>query len=375
MKKLLFLILALLVISCGSVDKTEQIKEDIKNRKDQIMTLNNEIRGLENELAGLTNEDPDKHNVLVVVEELKQIPFKHYFEAHGSVESISEAFISPEINGQIKEIKVREGDRVKKGQLLAVINTSITDNTIEEVKTSLKLATTVFEKQKRLWEQQIGSEMQYLQAKNNMEALENRLKTLDAQLDMAYIRSPINGIVDNIYSKDGELAIPGMQLMQIVNLSGLYINAEISESYLSTIKKGDLVQLTFPSYPDIEMEVPVWRVGNVINPQNRSFTVQLKIHNQEEKFKPNILAILRINDYSTENALVVPTIILKQDIKGTYMYIASKNEDGYIAKKVYVETGISYQDKSVIINGLEPGQLYIMKGYNMVSDGSKIKMS
>ena len=374
MKKLLFLTLTIITISCGSVDRTEQIKEEIKGKKDQIMTLNGEILSLEKELKDLEKEDPDKYKVLVLANKLEYQPFKHYFEAHGSVESISEAFISPEVNGQIKQIEVREGDRVKKGQLLVVLNTSIAANSIEEIKTSLQLATIVYEKQKRLWEQQIGSEMQYLQTKNNKEALESRLKTLEAQLDMSYIRSPIYGIVDNIFKKEGELAIPGMQLMQIVSLNELYINAEISESYLPKVKKGDMVNLSFPSYPEIDLEVPIMRIGNVINPQNRTFTIQLKISNTEEKLKPNILGIIKINDYSSDAALVVPTIILKQDIKGTYLYVAIDNEDGYIAKKVYVETGISYEDQSIILKGLEPGQLIIAKGYNMVSDGSKIKM-
>lgn len=374
MKKLLFLFLALIIISCGSNDRAAQLEEEIKNKKDQVMTLSNEIRELEEELAEVKDIDPEKHKILVVAKEIEYTPFKHYFEAHGSVESISEAFISPEVNGQIREIKVREGERVQKGQLLVVLNTSITENTIEEVNKSLELATTVYEKQKRLWDQQVGSEMQYLQAKNNKESLETRLKTLEAQLDMSYIRSPINGIIDEIYNKEGELAIPGMQLMQIVNLTNLYINAELSESYLPKIRKGDMVNLTFPSYPDIEMETPIHRVGNVINPQNRSFTIQLKINNRQEQLKPNVLAVIKINDFSTDQALVVPTIILKQDIKGTYMYVVAKDEEGYHAKKVYVETGISYQDKSIITKGLKPGQKIITKGYNLVSDGSKIKM-
>jgi RND family efflux transporter MFP subunit len=375
MKKLIILILAFIVVSCGSGDRASELQEEIKIKKNQIMSLNAEIRELESELAEMQDEDPDKYRTLVVTEEIKNRPFKHYFEAHGSVESVAEAFISPEVNGQIKQIKVKEGERVVKGQLLIVLNTSITSNTIDEVKTSLQLATTVYEKQKRLWDQQIGSEIQYLEAKNNKEALESRLKTLEAQLDMSYIRSPINGIVDEIFNKEGELAMPGMRLMQIVNLSELYINAEISESYLPKINEGDMVQLTFPSYPDISMEVPVWRVGNVINPQNRSFTLKLRVSNRGEQLKPNTLAIIKINDYSTDEALVVPTIILKKDIKGTYMYVAAREQDGYRAKKVYVETGMSYQDESIIVNGLEPGQLIITKGYNMVSDGSPIKMS
>ena len=375
MKKLSILILVLIVAGCGSGDQAAKIQEEIKSKKDQIMTLNAEVRELERELAEIQEEDPDKYKTLVVTRELKYRPFKHYFEAHGSVESVTEAFISPEVNGQIKQIKVREGERVQKGQLLIVLNTSVTENTIEEVKTSLQLATTVYEKQKRLWDQQIGSEIQYLEAKNNKEALESRLNTLEAQLEMSYIRSPIIGIVDEIFNKEGELAIPGMRLMQIVNLSELFVNAEISEAYLPRIKKGDIVQLTFPSYPDIKMEVPVERVGNVINPQNRSFTLQLRISNREEKLKPNTLSVIKINDYSTDGALVVPTIILKKDIKGTYMYIAAMDQDGYRARKVYVETGMSYQDESIIVKGLEPGQLIITKGYNMVSDGSPIKMS
>jgi RND family efflux transporter MFP subunit len=192
---------------------------------------------------------------------------------------------------------------------------------------------------------------------------------------MSYIRSPINGIVDEIFNKEGELAIPGMRLMQIVNLSELFINAEISEAYLPKINKGDIVHLTFPSYPDISMDVPILRIGNVINPQNRSFILQLRISNRQEKLKPNTLAIIKINDYSTDQALVVPSIILKNDIRGTYMYVAERDQDGYKAKKVYVETGMSYQDESIIVNGLQPGQLVITKGYNMVSNGSPIKMS
>jgi RND family efflux transporter MFP subunit len=373
MKNIYFLALVFIVFGCSSGDKAEEIRENIRKHKDKINILNNKISALEKELEEISGSENEKYKVLVKLDTLVYRSFKHYFEASGVVESINDAFISPEINGQIKEIYVTEGDHVTKGQLLAKLNTSIIENTIDEVKTAFGLANTIYKKQKQLWDKKIGSEMQYLEAKNNKEAMENKLKTLEAQLEMAYIRSPINGIVDEIYKKDGELAIPGMQLMQIVNLKNLYINADISESYLPSIKQGDIVYLSFPSFPDFSMEVPIRRIGNVINPDNRTFIIQLKIDNREDKLKPNTLSVIKINDFSTNSAIVAPSIIIKDDINGSYLYIAKASENGFITRKVYIETGISYGNETMVVKGLEPGQLVITKGYNKVSDGTEIK--
>ena len=374
MKKLFLFLTIIILVSCSQQgERTENIKKEIREHKDKIAELETKIASLEKELSG--NDTSDDHfRIMVNIDTLKNATFEHFFEARGTVESINEAFISAEINGQIMKIYVSEGDDVRKNELLVKLNTTILENTITEVKTSLELATTVYEKQKQLWEKKIGSEMQFLEAKNNKDALETRLKTLDSQLDMAYIKSPIDGIVDEIFFKEGELAIPGIQLMQIVNLQSLFINADIAENYISSIKKGDMVKVSFPSYPDFVLETPVYRTGHVINPKNRTFNIQLRIENRDDKLKPNIMSIIKINDYTSNNAMVIPSITMKQDMKGTYIYKAVDNGEDLIAKKEYIKPGISYEDRTQVIEGLNPGDIIIIDGYNLVSDGTAIKV-
>ena len=322
-----------------------------------------------------TNEDKEINTKTpVTVTKLQVEKFDHYFRASGTVEAINSAFISPEINGQIKNLYVEEGERVIKGQILAKLNTNLTDNVIKEIKTSIELAKTVFEKQKQLWEKEIGSEMQYLQAKHNKESLENKLKTLYAQQEMAIVKAPIDGIIDEIFQKKGELGIPGKQMMQIVNLDDLYINADIAESHIADIKKGDEVMLSFPAYPEMEMKVPVFRTGNIINPANRTFKVQLKIKNQNEKLKPNLIALIMINDFSEESALVVPSIIIKQDINGSYLYVIEKMDDKNIARKKYIKTGMSFNERTMITGGVKAGELIVTKGYTQVSAGVEVSL-
>ena len=263
LKSLFILFLSGIMVSCGEADEKESIKQQIKEYKDDVSQLNIQIKELEQELENM-GETEDQFNVPVKTEAVQNRPFRHYFQVSGTVDADEKAYISPEINGQIQEIFVSEGESVSKGQLLAKLNTSITENTIKEVQTQLELATTLYEKQKQLWEKNIGSEVQYLQAKNNMESLKNKLQTMQSQLDMAYIKSPINGIVDNIMVEAGELAMPGFQMMQIVNLYKLSIISDVSEKYLPVIKRGDIVNLSFPTFPELELEVKVHRTGNII---------------------------------------------------------------------------------------------------------------
>ncbi len=305
---------------------------------------------------------------------LELVKFQHIMTVSGNVEAVNDAFISPEMNGQIKQIYVNEGDRVQKGQILAILNTEVTQKSIEELKTGLELATTLYEKQKDLWDQKIGSEIQFLQAKNNKEQLEKKLETLNAQLKMSTITAPFAGIVDDIMQKEGELGTPGRQIMQIVNLSKLKIKADVSEVYLPKINKGDTVIVEFPAYPDIEMKIPISRIGNVIKSGNRTFELELKLNNISEKLKPNIISILHINDYSDDSAIVVPSIIVKKDMKGEFLFIVKKIDNKTVAKKVYVKSGMSYIDKTEILEGLKPNQKIIIEGYNLVSNNSEIEI-
>ncbi|MCD4684293.1 MAG: efflux RND transporter periplasmic adaptor subunit [Bacteroidales bacterium] len=373
MKKILFVLLVGILTACSSkVDNpgsTDEIQNQISEYKKQVIELNKKINELEKDLQSSTDEPVQ--GTPVAIKELAFEEFNHYIEVNGVVEAINAAYISPEINGQVKQIYVKEGQHVKKGQLLLKINSSITESSIKEVETSLELANTVYEKQTQLWEKNIGSELDYLQAKNNKEALESRLETLQAQNDMAMIKAPIDGIIDEVLVKEGELAIPGMQMIQLVNLNDLFVNADVSEAYITKVRKGEMVVLEFPSYPDIVMEVPVHRTGNVVKSANRTFKVQLKIKNINDQIKPNVLARIKINDYTSENALLVTSIIVKQDLKGSYVFVANGDNT---AKKVYIETGMSYMDLTMVTTGLSVGDRVIVNGYNQVSNGSKLEI-
>lgn len=367
------LLITFFLASCGTTDEKESIKEQIKTYKDEVSELSLKIAELEGQLEGL-GEIEISSKIPITVIAVQEKPFMHYFQVSGSVDAVDKAFISPEMNGQVKEILVSEGDHVKKGQLLARLNTSITETTIVEVQTQLDLAKTLYKKQKQLWDKKIGSEVQYLQAKNNVEALESKLQTLNAQRDMAYVKSPINGIVDMINLEEGELAMPGMQMMQVVSLDKLKVFAEISEKYLPLINKGDVVELSFPSFPQMDMDVPVYRIGNIVNISNRTFPVELRIDNVDDKLKPNIIALITFLDFSDDNALAVPSIIIKEDIKGEYIYIAKEEGDKAFARKVYITSGLSYGDETMITSGLEQGDKVIIEGYSLVTDGTEVNI-
>ena len=377
MKKVLFIAAMIFLAACNQNQVSENsdiAKSQITENESQVNETNGKIAELEKQTSDKNNWGNDNEAIAVQQKVMELEHFSHYFEATGNVKAVYEAYISPQINGQIIGIFVKEGETIKKGQLLAKLNTDITDNTIQEVKTSLELAATVYNKQKELWDKNIGSEIDYLKAKNNKEALESKLKTLQSQKDMATLKSPINGIVEKINLKKGEISAPGMQFMQIVNLDELYVDANISDAYLSKIKKGDLIEIGFPSYPEINLEVPVYRTGNVVNPQNRTFLIEAKISNPGHKLKPNMLATININDYSAENTLIVPSIIVKQDIKGKFLYKIEKKDGVDTAKKVYVETGMSEGDKTMVTKGIHAGDRIIVAGYNLVADGIGVKV-
>ena len=377
MKKIfIFLITSAFLFSCsnGGNDR-EAIKKQIADYKSEISDINAKILELEQQLAkeqgGKVNRSA-KTSVKTML--VKKQAFSHYFEATGELESVSEAYISPETSGQVTEVNVVEGQKVKKGQKLAKLNTSIIEKNISEVKTKLNLAEIIYNKQKELWSKNIGSERQYLEAKNNYESLQNKLNTLWAQYNMSIIHSPISGYVEKIFLKKGELASPGMQLMQIVNIDELYVTVKLSEAYLSAVHLGDTVEIRFPSFPDLVLKKRIYRISNVVNKQNRTFDVQVKIENPNGELKPNLLANMHFNDYNSAASIVLPSILIKEDMKGSYLFIAEKTGDHWQARKIYVETGISYKDKTEVLSGLTEGQHVITDGYSNVSDGMIVRV-
>jgi membrane fusion protein, multidrug efflux system len=365
--------------SCGGQEQPndiEQIKQKISDHKQEIVETNKKIAALEEELERLGGVAEMENTVSVTVSELTKQPFSHYVKVNGSVEAVNEATISPETNGQIKAIAVKKGERVTTGQVVARLNTSVIENNIREVETNLELAKTLYERQKNLWEQKVGSEVQFLQAKNNYESLQSRLKTLESQVEMSVIKAPFNGIVDNIFAKEGELAMPGMPLMQIINLDNLYVNADVSESFLAVVQPSEEVILRFPSYPDFEKKTRIHRIGNVINPENRTFRLQLLVNNQQERFKPNMVASISFRSFSADSALVVPSILIKQDVQGHFVFTARRNGNGNLhANKVYIERGLNSEGKTMIKGGLKAGDLLIISGHNQVTEGAPLNVN
>jgi RND family efflux transporter MFP subunit len=372
MKKLLIITGIIVLAGACNMNSPKMMEQQLKKKKDKVRELNDQIESLEEQLAQNPGEESASYLVPVTIKAMDPEPFEHYIEITGKLEAEEDAFISPEMSGQIDRIHVREGQKVSEGQLLVSLNTSITESSIREVKTGLELATRLYEKQKELWAQKIGSELQYLEAKNAKEQAEARLATLEAQLDMARIKAPFSGVVETIMLKEGELAVPGVQVIQLVSLNKLKLYGNISERYMTSLKKGDIVIINFPDAEGLSMEVPIHRIGNVIDNASRTFSIEMKINNGYKTLKPNMYTTILVNDFKTDAAFVVPSVAIKQDIKGNYLYIAS-NEDGELkARKRYVETGLSYRDQTMIREGISKGEEVIVKGFAQVSDGVNI---
>lgn len=364
-----------LLISCSQEEANDidRIREQISEHKKLVVETNKKISELENELERLGGAAVMRNSVSVGIATLSPQPFSHFVKVNANVEAVNEATISPETNGQIRSIPVRKGQKVSAGDVVARLNVAVIESSIREAETSLELAKALYERQKNLWDQKIGSEVQYLQAKNNYESLQSRLETLQSQLDMSIIRAPFDGIVDEIYAKEGELAMPGLPLMQIINLDQLYINADVSESFLSVLKPAEEVTLRFPAYPDFELRTRIHRIGHVINPENRTFRLQLLVSNSQERFKPNMVASISFRSFSTDEALVVPSILIKQDTQGHFVFVARKNGNGnYFARKVYIERGMDSEGRTMIRSGLSADEKLITQGHNQVIEGAPL---
>lgn len=370
---ILSVVLIIVIGGCGNSNNEKKIKEDISKYKDKIVSLQSKILALENNLKknGLNTL---KEGIAVKVEKIKKEKFEHFFTVNGSIEAVDEAFISPEVPGQIEKIFVKEGKRVKKGDLLVQLNSKVIESTISELKISLILAKVIFKKRKDLWAKKIGSQVQYLEAESNVDSLQKKIDTLKEQLKYYKITAPFSGIVDNIEKKRGEMASPGLPLMFIVNLKNVYVTCDVSEMYISKIKKGDDGLISFPSLPGKNRRARIYQIGTVVNPQNRTFKIKLLLDNKDESLKPNLIATVKLRDFLSNEAISVPSILVKNDIEGSFLYIVSEQKGNKIAEKVYVETGMTNRGNLIINKGISTGDLIITKGYSLVKNGSRIKI-
>ncbi|WP_439182852.1 efflux RND transporter periplasmic adaptor subunit [Carboxylicivirga taeanensis] len=372
MKKLLIFPLIALLVACSAKqgDEARQMKEEQLNEyKQELSGLKKKIAKLEKDLA----KDKKDGAINVVASSIEPRLYEHFVDVTGKVEADKNIIISPEAAGKIVSIEVKEGDRVRKGTVLARLNTEMTQRSLAQIEINLKLATTTFERQADLWEQNIGSEMEYLQAKSNMEALQQQKEALEAQLDLATLRAPINGVVDEVIQKRGEMAGPQLPFARLVNIDQVYISADVSEIYLQEVKAGDKVAVEFPVI-NKQMDTEIFRTSAVIDPGSRTFRVRINLSNKTNDIKPNMLAVLKLRTFAAEKAIVVPSILVKKDFSGEFIFVVEETEGQLLAKKRYIKTGIKDNNNTLVLSGIEPGDQIITKGYAQVVDGSAISI-
>lgn len=346
-------------------------KEELAKLKSEQGETDKKIKALEIEIAKL---DPKKAAEVkvkaVTVATLNPETFRHYVELQGTVDAKNNVLVTPKSGGAVTAMYVKEGDHVSAGTVIGKIDDSILRESLEELKTQLSLANTLYDKQKNLWDQKIGTELQYLQAKNNKEALERKLATLNTQLGQSKIISPMAGVVDQVNVKVGELASPGVGVVRVVNLSNLKVVAKVSDTYAASVKKGDEVIINFPDLKK-ELNARVTFVSTTVDPLSRTFTIEATLPTSKD-LKPNMMAQIRINDASSKDALVVDQNYVQSTEKGDVIYVAVTEGGKKVAKGKAVKTGLSYNGKIEILEGLAAGDQLITLGYQDVSDGQPI---
>ena len=312
--------------------------------------------------------------VPVAVQPVQSQTFDHFLEVQGRVDFDQNVTVSPKVPGILTSVRVDRGDRVSRGQVLATIDASVLESSEAELRTSLDLARTVYEKQKRLWDQKIGTEIQYLTAKNNKESLERRLATLRQQKDQYVIKAPISGVVDEFNPKIGEAVSPGtpMPVARIVNTASMKVVAEISEANAGKVNRGDEAIVFFP---DLNKEFPatVTAVSQAINAMSRAFPVELNLKNAGNiALRPNMIAVVKVKDYVKPQALVVPVNVVQKDETGDFVYIATQEGGKNVVRKKKVTTGLTYGGKAEVTGGLAVNDQIITTGYQNLYEGQTV---
>lgn len=365
---------ALILSSCAQSESADldAKKKKLGKYKVEVQELEQKIKNLEIEIASL---EPSSNNGLktrlVKVDTLQTSTFEHFIEVQGTVDSDENIYVSPEMNGVITSIYVKEGDKVTRGKSMAQLESGALTNSLQEARTALGLATTTYEKQKRLWDQNIGSEIQYLQAKTNMEAMQSRVKAIESQLNMTRIKSPISGTVDLVNVKLGEMASPGMSGIRVVNLDKMKVVAMISETYMTRVKKGDEVSINLPD-AGLDLLAKVTFVSQVVNPANRSFKVEVALSNKDKVLKPNMIAKIKIKDEKLDNAMVVESNLIQRVGNQSYIMVAETQNSSTIARRREITTGMEYNGRTVVLTGISFGDLIIISGQNEIVDGQPL---
>ena len=365
----LFAIMALIVACSGEKSSFEQLVAQRDSLRAEQNNLVSQINELEIKIAEM---DTTKKLVQVTSQSISRQTFEHYFDIYGDVKADQNVQLYSQSAGEILQILVKEGDQVSQGQLLMKIDDEVIRKNVEQIETQLRLANDVFVRQQRLWEKNIGSEMQFLEAKNAKEALQKQLEATKAQMNLTAVTAPFSGVIDEIFPKMGEMASPGMPLVRLVNLDEVYIKADVSEKYVANVRKGTDVKVLFPDL-GVSLDTTVSLTGQYINPLNRTFTVRVALPNERGLLKPNLLAVLKVKDFEQDSAVVVPSDLIQQTAKGeNFVYVLENHSGSYVAKRVIVETGISYEGNTHILKGLNGSEELIRDGARSVKDGQVV---
>ncbi|WP_203257552.1 efflux RND transporter periplasmic adaptor subunit [Hyunsoonleella ulvae] len=385
MKYIYPLVLATLILtSCGG-DKNKSV-EDIIASKDltqirqkkteldaQVQAISAQLKLLEKEIKTL---DPQEKIPLITTFKAEEKVFNHFAELQGNVSTKQNVVISAEYGGVLTKVYVREGQKVRKGQTLAKIDDGGLSQQLAQVKIQADLAKTTFERQKRLWDQKIGSEIQFLQAKSNYEAQNEMVNQLQQQVGKTIVRAPFSGTIDDVITDQGSVVAPGQsQLFRIVNLDDMYIETDVPERYVSSITPGKEVKVNFPVLGK-DVDAKVRQAGNFINPANRTFKVEIALPNKDIAIKPNLTAKLKINDYTNKNAILIPQSIISENAEGEqYVYtVTGKSGEKAKAKRAIITTGKTQGDDIEVLSGINNGDEIIEEGARSVKEGQDVKI-
>ncbi len=363
----IFPVFMILLLASGCDNHQADKQSQLEKLRKQQAEIQAEIIRLEQELFPEGSSDA----VVVSVDTIRKTSFEHYIEVQGKVDGSENIGVSPRQPGVVTKILVKEGDPVRKGQLLAELDAEVLKQSLEELKSQLVFLTDLYERQKALWDQKIGSEVQFLTAKNNKESLEKKLATLEDQIKMANITSPIDGTVEEIPIKVGQMANAGFTAFRIVNFSKAKAMAEVGEAYTSKIKTGDQVKVFLPDI-GCELEQRVTFASRYINPVNRTFTVEVQLP-PRESYRANMISILRIKDYSNPSTIAIPqNYIQTSRNEGHFVFVAEIADGKPVARKRSVIPFISYDGLTEIVTGLNDGDLIITAGYKDLYHGQPI---
>jgi len=370
MKKILYYsALCIFFMSCSAPTDKKANLDKLKIQRDQ---LNAQILQLENKINP-TGEKPATKSATVNVTNAAESVFNHYIQVQGTVDGDQNIAVSPQISGTVTAVYVKEGTHVRKGQVLAELDDKVLRQSLEEVKTQLDLATSIFVKQNALWEKKIGSEVQYLQAKATKESMEQRLSTMKEQLKQSKILSPIAGIVESVPLRVGQSVSPGSptSTIRVINMSIAKISADVSEAYATRIHDGNSAIVSFPDVGK-EIHTVLNFTGRFIDPTNRTFKVECKVPNSDVILRANMIAYIKIKDYTNNNALCLPVNYVQKDRDGKFIFIARQNGKQWVADKRMIKTGKDYDGVVEVLDGLKSGEKIITAGFLNLNSGQKV---